>query len=1106
MRRFLWLLGLACACSACFGPKNAEDVKKDTLFSEIPGRVTGIDFENTLDFNREFNIYTYRNFYNGGGVALGDINNDGLVDIFMSANMKPDKLYLNKGNWKFEDISEKAGVTGQKGWSTGVSMADVNGDGWLDIYVCNSGDLKGDSRENELYINNGDLTFTEKAKTYGIADQGLSTHAAFFDYDKDGDLDLYLLNNSFQAIGSFNLGKSVRDTRDPKGGDKLYRNDGNKFVDVSEAAGIYGSIIGFGLGVTVGDVNQDGWQDIYVSNDFFEKDYLYLNNQDGTFRESLEQSLKCISAASMGADMADINNDALPDIFVTDMLPGDERRLKTKTTFDNWDHYNSNFKNGYWHQFTRNMLQLNNGDGTFSDIGRLAGVEATDWSWGALFMDMDNDGLKDIFVANGIYKDLTDQDYIQFIADARTMQQIISRKGVDFETLIDSIPVEAIPNFAFHNQGNLQFEDKAVDWGLGKPTHSNGSAYGDLDNDGDLDLVVNNVNMPALVYRNNAESIHPDRHYLKFELSGEGKNPYAIGAKITLKTQNGLQYLEHMPMRGFESAMDPRPHFGLGKLKTVDSVLVDWPNGKRTILTGVKADQTLKLKQKAANSITPAPTQRLRNPLFQPLPSVGIPYAHQENRFVDFDRDRLLYLMLSTEGPKVAKADVNGDGLEDLYLGGAADQPGQLLLQTAGGTFRPSNQDLFFQDKASEDQDALFFDADRDGDQDLYVCSGGSEYPNTATALIDRLYLNDGRGKFNKVNQVLPSFNFESSSCVDAADVDRDGDLDLFVGIRYQPGAYGLPVNGYVLKNDGKGNFSDATAQIGPELSKLGMIKDAIWSDIDGDKDPDLVVVGDWMPITIFQNNNGRLQNINAKTGLQNSEGWWTCIEMADLDEDGDSDFVLGNHGWNSRFRATMQHPVTMFVSDFEQNGTVEQILSLRNGDGTYPLVLRHDLVSQIPQLKKKYLKYKSYAKQRVEDIFPAEALKAATYLEAKNMTTSVLINEGKGKFSLKALPVEAQISPVFGIQIADFDRDGNKDILLGGNLQAVKPEIGSFDASYGAFLKGDGKNNFKTVPNRETGLRLDGEVRDFALLEKGGQRRLVVVRNNAAVQVIGLR
>jgi enediyne biosynthesis protein E4 len=1079
--------------------KHDKVKTNQALFSKLSTETTGIDFVNKLAFDPKFNVYTYRNFYNGGGVALGDINNDGLIDVYFSANQKPNKLFLNKGDFHFEDITEKAKVAGTRAWSTGVSMADVNGDGWLDVYVCNSGSVNGDDRENELFINNGDLTFTERGEEYGVADTGYTTHAVFFDYDRDGDLDLYILNNSFQAIGSFNLKKNERGKRDPLGGHKLLRNDKGHFVDVSEKAGIYGSIIAFGLGVTVGDINKDGWQDIYVSNDFFERDYLYLNNQDGTFKECLPDQMKSISGASMGADLADINNDTYPDLFVTEMLPHDNARIKTVTTFENWDRYQYNVSNNYYHQFTRNMLQVDNGDNTFSEIGRMAKVEATDWSWGALLFDADNDGLKDIFVANGIYQDLTNQDFLQYASSEEFVKSVVKDRKIDYQKLIDVIPSNPISNFFFKNAGRYQFTDVSVPWGIVEPSFSNGSAYGDLDNDGDLDLVVNNVNRQAFVYRNESNKILPKNHYLKFILQGEKGNVHALGAKITVLAKGQKFYLEQMPMRGFESTVDDRPNFGLGEIRVVEKVTIEWPDGKITEMDSVTTDQTVTVQQKNGKTWQSQTVNEKRKMVFtvQPNQSFGIDFKHKENDFVDFDRDRLIYHMLSTEGPKISVADVNQDGTQDFFIGGAKDQPGSLFQQT-NEKFKQTNQSLFEIDKVSEDLGSTFFDADGDGDFDLYVCSGGNEFSTSSSALINRLYLNDGNGNFSKSKQLLPTSKFESTSCVKAADYDHDGDLDLFVGVRLEPFRYGFPMNGYILNNDGKGNFTNVSNAIAPGLKKLGMITDATWADVDGDKDPDLVVVGEYMPVSIFINQDGKkLINKTGEFGLEKSNGWWNTIEAIDIDKDGDIDFIAGNHGLNSRFRASKEKPVTMYVSDFDRNGSIEQIICTYNGEISYPMVLRHDLISQIPSLKKKYLKYESYKNATITDIFTPEQLKSALKLEAFNFSSSILINNGKGKFEMKELPVEAQFSPMFGICVDDFDGDGKIDLLMGGNLYRVKPEVGRYDASYGVFLKGDGKGNFVSIKAKDSGFFVDGEVRDIKKIAIGKSDYVIVARNN---------
>lgn len=1118
--------------------QSIQDIPQDKLFSLIPKTVTGIDFTNTVEGTKEFNIFSYRNFYNGGGVGIGDVNNDGLPDIYLTANRSENKLYLNKGNWQFEDITSKAGVAGKKAWATGVAMADVNGDGFLDIYVCNSGNIKGDDRANELFINQGIKdgvpTFKEQAKDYGIADEGLSTHAAFFDYDKDGDLDLYLLNNSFRPISSFGE-ENLRNERDVKGGDKLYKNDNGKFADVSVATNIYGSVIGFGLGVTIGDVNDDGWLDIYVSNDFFERDYLYINQKNGTFLESLKEWIAHTSEASMGADMADINNDGRPEIFSTDMLPETDGRLKSTTTFTPYDTYQQKLKQDYYHQITRNMLQLNiplsasskNGQrGVFAEIGQLAGVSATDWSWGALIMDLDNDGLKDIFVSNGIFKDLTNQDFVNFLSSDESKFSVIEAGKFDYTQFMDKIPSVSIPNYAFKNNGDLTFGNKAKEWGLDQNSFSNGAAYADLDNDGDLDLVVNNVNQETFVYRNNAEKIEKN-NYLKIKLEGEGKNSLGIGAKVKLKTEqlekDKILYLEQAPARGFQSSIDPIMNFGLGKSNTVDSLTVIWASGKQLILTNLKANQLVVLKESQANypegqtaetaktfSINAAGQQGSETPIFQDITKeLLIDFKHVENEFNEFNRERLIPQMLSTQGPKIAKGDANGDGLEDFYVCGAKESAGKLFIQGKNGTFSSTNKAVFEIDMISEDTDALFFDADNDKDMDLYVVSGGNEYSNLATPLQDRLYVNDGKGNFKKAENVLP-YEFNVGSCVKATDFDGDGDTDLFVGSRSIPFEYGIAPKSMLLQNNGKGVFTDVITQIAPELQRIGMVTDATWADFNNDKIPDLVVVGEWMPLTFFENKNGKLTKDSKLTSQNATSGFWNCIVAEDFDNDGDTDFFAGNLGLNAKLKANEKEPINLYLKDFDRNGDLDPILTYykaneKGGRGSYPIALKDDIISQILPLKKKFLKYTDYAEKTINEIFTAEELKDAIVLDAKNLQSVFIENKGGNSgFEIKSLPLQAQFSPVFCFLVGDYDNDGKKDVLLGGNFSAVKPEIGQYDASNGLLLKGDGKNNFTPISASESGVFLRGESRDMISLSLGKSKQLVLVaKNNDVIQVI---
>ncbi|WP_026945184.1 VCBS repeat-containing protein [Algoriphagus marincola] len=1088
---------IALSLILAFSCKQKEE-KAPTLFQELDPAVSGVNFSNDLSFDEDFNIFTYRNYYNGGGVALGDVNQDGLLDIYLTANLGPNKLYLNRGNLKFEDVTEQAGVAGTRAWSTGVAMADVNGDGLLDIYVCNSGDISGDNKQNELFINQGNGNFSEEAEKYGLADEGFSTHAVFFDYDKDGDLDVYLLNNSYQAIGSFNKMQNERPKRDPVGGDKLFRNDGESFTDVSEEAGIYGSIIGFGLGITIGDVNQDTWPDIFISNDFFEKDYLYINNQDGTFTESLESSMRSISAASMGADIADINGDGLLDIFVTDMLPEPLERLKQVTTFENWDKFQFNKNHGYHYQFSRNMLHLNNGDGSFSEVGRLANVEATDWSWGALIFDMDSDGKRDLFVANGIYQDITDLDYLNFIDDEDTKVKIITGEGVDYRALIDPIPITPVPNYAYQNQGNLKFVNQADAWGLGEAIHSNGAAYGDLNNDGYPDLVINNVNRPAQLFINQADSLLSEKNNLQIQLEGKGKNTYAIGTQIQIKAGEEIFYQEQMPNRGFQSSVDPKITIGLGSIIKLDEIRITWPDNRETILKDQDVNQLISLKWEDAKEAIERPSSDSDFGTFKKENKDQLAFEHRENIFVDFDRDRLTYHLFSTEGPAMATADVNGDGLEDFYFGGSKDAAGQIFLGTSTGKFKFSSQEAFEGDKNSEDTDAVFFDANGDGSLDLFVSSGGNEFPLNALDLADRLYLNDGKGNFTKSeNSGLQSLR-GSSSVVVPIDINEDGAMDLFIGDRLVPFVYGAPASSHIWINDGSGRFTEQTQNYAPELLEIGMVTDAAKLDWDGDGKEDLVLVGDWMAPTFFRNTGGKLEKISMPE-MESKKGWYRSLKVADLNKDQKPDLILGNQGLNTRFKASEEQPVRLYLNDFDQNGSIEQLFTTVRNGVAIPYTLKHELEKQVPSIKKKYIRYSNYNNQTLEQIFDQETIGKSIISEVNHLESGVLMNQGSGKFEWKSLPIEAQRSMIFAIETADLDGDGILDLILGGNLYGIKPEIGKSDASYGEVLLGNGDGTFRFIPNRIHSMQLQGEVRHFKWLSDS---RLLVIKNNAAAEI----
>lgn len=1066
----------------------------------MPSEHTGINFRNDVPYSDSFNCYVFRNFYNGGGVGIGDVNNDGLPDLFFCGNMVSNRLYLNRGNFQFEDITAKAGLLSQNIWTTGVAMVDVNGDGWLDIYTCKSGDPKGQKRYNELFINNKDAaingsapTFREEAALWGLDNKGLSTHAAFFDYDRDGDLDCYLLNNSMRSVGGYDYRPGQRNVPDPEGGNKLLRNDGQYFKDISAEAGIYRSAIGFGLGVTVGDYDADGWQDLFVSNDFFERDYLYRNLGNGRFEEVLTQKIAEISKGSMGADMADLNNDGLPEIFVTEMTPPDDARYKTKAAFDNWNTYQFMTQTGYHRQFGRNVLQINQ-NGTFFDVGRQAGVAFTDWSWGALLADFDNDGWKDIFVANGIGKDLLDQDYINFYADPAAIQKVLRENpGQGIKTLIDAMPSVPIANFLFQNKGDAQaltFNNVSSDWGLGTASFSNGSAYGDLDGDGDLDLVVNNVNMPCFVYRNNsASSDKRDANWLKIKIQGEGKNTFGLGTKAKVHVAGQTLYQELAPMRGFESCVEPVLHFGLGSHTIVDEVELLFPSGKVWKAKQLIVNQLLTVAESSASDGTANMLPSRTKPIFATAKVAD--FQHIEKPYNDFDQEPLNFRMYSAEGPALAVADVNADGLEDFFVGGAAAQAARLFIQNKDGSFNVSQQVDFEQDKAGEDVTAIFFDANADGAPDLYVGSGSSEFQPGELAFSDRLYLNNGKGHFRKKADALPGQKPFSTACARAADMDGDGDIDVFAGMRMVPGHYAQEPTSFLMLNDGSGNFKPQP------MRGLGMVTDAAWADVDGDRDPDLIVIGEWEPVRIFQNNSGQLSELKPNS-LSQSNGWWNHIHAADLDADGDTDFVLGNWGDNSRFKASEQQPMSLYISDFDQNGRDESILCQYNGERIYPMVLRNDLVKQLPALKKKYLKFEQYQNQCITDIFTAEQLKMAAEKKVYSLKTSVLWNKGGGNFELIALPYAAQQTPVFAICTLDANGDGQLDIVMAGNHERCKPETGIYLGSDGVLLLNSGSNGFIAAPN--DGLSLSGVTRALSIIKAKNQTTIMAAQNNGSL------
>ncbi|MCE6990842.1 VCBS repeat-containing protein [Dyadobacter sp. CY323] len=1073
-----------------------------TLFEELDASETGIDFVNKVEDREDVNIFNYRNFYNGGGVAIGDINNDGLQDIFFTANMGDSKLYLNKGNWKFEDITSKAGVAESSRWSTGVVMVDVNGDNLLDIYVCNAGYQKFVKKQgNTLYINNGDLTFTESAKKYGLDESGYTTHAAFLDYDLDGDLDCYVLNNSFIPVNTLNYAndRNLRAKDWPVkdflkgGGAKLLRNDGGKFTDVSEEAGIYGSLIGFGLGITVGDINGDQYPDIYISNDFYEKDYLYINQKDGTFSEELEKRIKHTSLASMGADMADINNDGFPELFVTDMLPRDEYRYKTTTSFENHYLFNLKKEKGFYNQYMQNSLQLNNQDGTFSEIANYSGVSASDWSWGALMFDADNDGKTDIYVSNGIFHDILDQDFIDFFANEVTQKMVMSGEKQNMQNIIDRMPSTPIANNFFHNEGDLHFKERAQEFGFGTKSFSNGAAYADLDNDGDLDLVVNNVNQPCFVYKNKSDLQKDKNHYIKFKLVGEGMNTYAIGSKIEVYAGNEVFSKQLNPARGFQSSTEYPITIGLGKINEIDSIHITWPNRKVTSQPRIKADTTLSFSAKNATREF-APALPKSNFLLSTA-TVGGFEAHKENKYEDFYNERNIPVMLSREGPKAAIGDVNGDGKDDVFICGAKDQGSQLYLQKGNGFVKPAQK--AFSDLAGfEDTAATFIDADGDGDLDLVVGSGGNETLKSSPDLPTRLYLNDGKGNFELNRKALPP-NGMNTAVIVANDYDGDGDLDLFVGSRSVPKEYGSSPRSYLYQNDGAGTFKEVGKSIAPQLTGLGMVRDAFWADVNGDKSKELIVTGDWMAPCIFKYNAGKFEKMTS--GLEAYQGFWGCMKVADMDGDGDQDIVLGNIGENFALKASADAPLKLWINDFNKNGTIEKVISKTVDTKDLPVLLKRELTTQFPFLKKKSIKHSEYAKLSVQDLFPEDLLKNAVHKTVTYIRSAIAVNDGKGHFTIKPLPEMAQISCLNAIESIDVNKDGKPDLVVGGNFSYYIPQFGSLDACQGNVLINKGNLQFDVLLSNQSGYAVDGEVKQISPIAIQGTPYLINLINNAA-------